>query len=215
MTQEQKKFIEKIETIIDNWDSLVEWKKDTTEHCILPEHYKGIVRDIKLELTSLDNWISVEDGLPKDDDDVLIFIDDGYTEKNLSSLGNFINSEWLINGRNEKTIAGMAVTHWQPLPQPPKQALIHVTKFVSLVEVLEKLNEKYPKRIMSGFLGVAVYINSIEGKNVAIILEKHMIDDNDDETLIECDWILSDKSGEVPLHRQSKETQDQIYEVLR
>ncbi len=67
-----------------------------------------------------DNWVSVEDDLPKDDDDVLIFIDDGYTEKNLSSLGNFVNSEWLINGRNEKTIAGMTVTHWQPLPQPPK-----------------------------------------------------------------------------------------------
>ncbi len=29
------------------------------------------------------------------------------------------------------------------------------------------------------------------------------------------EWTLSDKSGEVPLHRQSKETQDQIYEVLK
>ena len=122
MTQEQKKFIEKIETIIDNWDSLVEWKKDTTEHCILPEHYKGIVRDIKLELTSLDNWISVLDELPKDnknDEDREFIVE---IEIKHSCVYPVTSAQW--DSKEQRFYKGseyLKVIRWQPHPQPPKE----------------------------------------------------------------------------------------------
>ena len=54
----KKEFIDEVEIIIDNWDSLVESVKGKTpEHCILPEHYKGIVRDIKPNLDQLINSV--------------------------------------------------------------------------------------------------------------------------------------------------------------
>ncbi len=78
--------------------------------------------------------------------------------------------------------------------------------FVRLYEVLEKLNEIDPNftqkhnNIPVGYAiresgGIFQYTFGWHSSNI-------------------CNWILSDKSGEVPLHRQSKETQDQIYEVL-
>ena len=91
----------------------------------LIEKYSNIegltIEELENDLDNLNNWISVEDKLPENDDDVLISINDDYTKKDISSLGNFADSEWLINGCNENTIAGITVTHWQPLPQPPKK----------------------------------------------------------------------------------------------
>ncbi len=73
--------------------------------------------------------------------------------------------------------------------------------FVSLVEVLEKLNEK----ISSGKLGQKEMYLEEDMNELCIIFQ-------DQKPIY---WKLSDNDGEVPLHRQSKEKQDQIYEVLK
>ena len=51
--RKQSELEDKILTVVDNWDSLVEWVKgEKPEHCILPEHYKRIVRDLLPFITS-------------------------------------------------------------------------------------------------------------------------------------------------------------------
>ena len=79
-----------------------------------------------------------------------------------------------------------------------KQALVHVTKDVSLVEVLEKLRAKHNR-----FFQVHPNYNIDKTVTIRMYEQKKNID-----------WLLSDKSGEVPLHRQSKETQRALLEIL-
>ena len=66
-----------------------------------------------------DNWISVEDRLPINDDEVLCVIkgwDDMDYQRTLSY--DVPHKEWGDwNGEEYNTV----VTHWQPLPEPPKQ----------------------------------------------------------------------------------------------
>ena len=51
--RKQLELEDRILTVVDNHDSLVEWVKgEKPEHCILPEHYKGIVRDFLPIITS-------------------------------------------------------------------------------------------------------------------------------------------------------------------
>ena len=80
--------------------------------------------------------------------------------------------------------------------------------FVRLYEVLEKLNNA-DKNEINYFIH-----QRIEGKEF-IMIELYKYNINKPNKTIEIMWILSDKSGEVPLHRESQETQDKIYEVLR
>ncbi len=80
-----------------------------------------------------------------------------------------------------------------------KSKLTLITPFVSLWEVLEKLRAKHNR-----FFQVHPNYNIDKTVTIRMYEQKKNID-----------WLLSDKSGEVPLHRQSKKTQDQIYEVLK
>jgi hypothetical protein len=60
----------------------------------------------------LDGWVSVEDKLPKEHTDILVWV-----EQNKSSL--CIEQSSYYNGRFESE---HLVTHWRPLlPSPPKQ----------------------------------------------------------------------------------------------
>lgn len=64
-------------------------------------------------------WISVEDRLPEFHEPLLFFADD----KNGAMLGMFYrNSHKFISyGRyTESTYYKADVTHWMPLPEPPK-----------------------------------------------------------------------------------------------
>ena len=67
--------------------------------------------------------------------------------------------------------------------------------FVSLVEVLEKLEEKY-------YCEWSIS-SSQEKEEIRICVRNEIFY-----------WLLSDKSGEVPLHRQSKECQQALMEIL-
>ena len=60
------------------------------------------------------NWISVEDELPKNLDDVLIHYADGRIE-----VGCRYSDGWLM----ERSWG--PVTHWMPLPEPPKEINNH------------------------------------------------------------------------------------------
>jgi hypothetical protein len=55
-------------------------------------------------------WISVKDRLPKDASDVLIAWADGVSE------ACFCDDRWCRDGRMLRS-----VTHWMPLPKPPKE----------------------------------------------------------------------------------------------
>jgi hypothetical protein len=63
-----------------------------------------------------DNWVSVDDNLPDAETVVLVFIPFLSDEAGLRSLGYIYNVGWY---QSTKPFKGK-VTHWQPLPEPPK-----------------------------------------------------------------------------------------------
>lgn len=60
---------------------------------------------------TVQEWISVKDRLPKDDEIVIIC-----TDENFIYAGELIGDTWFLD--NDSWTA--TVTHWMPLPQPPK-----------------------------------------------------------------------------------------------
>ena len=56
-----------------------------------------------------DNWISVEERLPENNQEVLVFVNDG--------ADTLINTDTYNNGWQ---FWYKHVTHWQPLPEPPR-----------------------------------------------------------------------------------------------
>ena len=70
--------------------------------------------------TNVGEWISVKDRLPK-------IRDDGFadaflvTDGSLAHIAYFVDGEWIFTYNGEmKESMFYEVTHWQPLPQPPK-----------------------------------------------------------------------------------------------
>ena len=59
-------------------------------------------------------WISVEERLPYDCIDVLVFTRSGYTSS--ISIANTLKGRWFSRG-----IPFENVTHWMPLPEAPKE----------------------------------------------------------------------------------------------
>lgn len=64
-----------------------------------------------------DPWTSVEDGLPMDSLDVLIYNKRGITIGDCQKYGN--RAHW--TGRQGRSHSLCTVTHWAPLPKPPKK----------------------------------------------------------------------------------------------
>lgn len=64
-------------------------------------------------------WFSVKERLPKLYEDVLVFVNAG--KHSLLSTGHLTpDDRWYWN-RNAIIFNGAEVTHWQPLPEPPKE----------------------------------------------------------------------------------------------
>lgn len=61
-----------------------------------------------------ENWISVKNGLPEDHKDLLIW--DGYIRRR----GFFEHNKFFINESGEFKDISYPITHWMPLPNPPK-----------------------------------------------------------------------------------------------
>lgn len=63
-------------------------------------------------------WVSVKDKLPKDDQDIFVYLNDGQ-EKRITAC-NYAKGVWFDCVMN--CICVLAhVTHWMPLPEPPKE----------------------------------------------------------------------------------------------
>ena len=100
----------KIREIINKYNSEIKIDENTDWEYIFFCIKEADFNKLEKELKKLDNWISVEDELPKSTVDVLIVNAD-----NKVDVG-FYNGCW------EVTIyTNDIVTHWQPLPNPPKE----------------------------------------------------------------------------------------------
>lgn len=66
-----------------------------------------------------EGWISVEDRLPEDIDKVLVYLDGPYDHGRRVAISYCHEGQWLsIEGGSWPDMP--KPTHWQPLPQPPK-----------------------------------------------------------------------------------------------
>jgi hypothetical protein len=63
------------------------------------------------------DWISVDDELPELDFDVLVRCDDDVIISTFRS--GYTQGDWWFDIEREST--AWLVTHWMPLPEPPKQ----------------------------------------------------------------------------------------------
>ncbi len=73
-----------------------------------------------LENNLLDNWISVSDELPKDNGYYLVNTFDEFEKENFVEKFEYHNKKWYEWDDYNGTDIEKFVTHWQPLPQPPK-----------------------------------------------------------------------------------------------
>ena len=83
---------------------------------VLQEDAKVCIQQLE---QSVPRWISVEERLPENDDAVLI-MDNGI------GMGyyNIYSDEWT----DCETADTIRVTHWMPLPEPPKEGEDHATQ---------------------------------------------------------------------------------------
>ena len=65
----------------------------------------------------MSEWIRVEDRLPEEDEDVLAYIQDGYIKVACPFYQIDGGKRWAWFGGDYMY---ENVTHWQPLPDPPK-----------------------------------------------------------------------------------------------
>ena len=61
------------------------------------------------------SWISVEERLPDANVDVLVVYEGGAEGRYVGTDSIMKNAEWVWAGEDEK------VTHWMPMPPPPKE----------------------------------------------------------------------------------------------
>jgi len=88
-------------------------------YCLSHESELNIIVEHILE--QKDPWISVEDRLPEDYDEVLVVT---HAHKNIDGMqcAYMTDSEWCDPGLHcDVEIDGFVVTHWRPLPKPPKR----------------------------------------------------------------------------------------------
>jgi len=102
----------KIREILEKHNSEIKIDENTdweyTFFCIKESDFDKL----EAELNSLDKWISVEDELPKDIKSVLV-----YYQNRMITISAYLEKLgwWRIDGYCSE------ITHWQPLPQPPKE----------------------------------------------------------------------------------------------
>ena len=73
--------------------------------------FEAIADDLISQGVTVQEWISVKNRLPEDGETVTIC-----TEKGFVYAGELIGDTWFLD--NDSWTAN--VTHWMPLPQPPK-----------------------------------------------------------------------------------------------
>ncbi len=101
-------------------DALLEIVEDhttTVSFCLTVDEAKGksrmkqlIVEDIR-NMPTVNSWISVKDRLPDEGKYVLVWESQGF-----AYCDKLICGIWNIGASN-----GAIITHWMPLPEPPKE----------------------------------------------------------------------------------------------
>ena len=78
---------------------------------------------IRAEIDALKNpWISVEDRLPEEHVMVLILtVDNEIMQRQLDYMLSDLSAWSWCDDNLEYSLAGWLVTHWMPIPQPPKE----------------------------------------------------------------------------------------------
>ena len=71
-----------------------------------------------LEALTANKWVSVEERLPDIDAEVLIYTDEG-----LYDVAQYSGGErfWTLERNPVCWVTASGVTHWMPLPEPPKE----------------------------------------------------------------------------------------------
>lgn len=69
-------------------------------------------------------WISVKDKLPPNGDELVLVVVHGYrgdiVSMNAVEIGSYTSKDgWILKTFPE--LENMQVTHWMPLPEPPKE----------------------------------------------------------------------------------------------
>lgn len=89
------------------------------------------------------NWINVKDRLPEEKVIVLVYADfnsfEGDQDGEDMCWGFLLDSVW----RDLDNVIQLQVTHWQPLPEPPKQNL--GTDMPKLID----MEKEFPMRLQS------------------------------------------------------------------
>lgn len=75
------------------------------------------------------NWISVKDSLPPNDNDVLAYVEydnfpiTAYHRGGIWHAGYQVQDYFKSDGCIDSALHKYNVTHWQPLPSPPKELI--------------------------------------------------------------------------------------------
>lgn len=72
---------------------------------------------------AIPRWISVEERLPEKKEYVLCWYDDGFGKKwhTVGRMMDSVGNRWDLDVFHGYDEDGVTVTHWMPLPEPPKE----------------------------------------------------------------------------------------------
>lgn len=118
--------------MIDNWEKLVELLKEcereyenfVNKTSFIPNKAEFVADHLIAHGVTLqdvpDNdvgkWISVKDRLPEESGTYIVTANDGHAQRVSFVLWQKKNRMWNLTGARSY----WRVTHWQPMPQPPK-----------------------------------------------------------------------------------------------
>ena len=78
--------------------------------------------DLAIAALERDRWISVKEELPDIDQDVLVMVHWRDYPEDMMVYGRRYKTRWYLwNGELGELIKGFDITHWMPLPEPPKE----------------------------------------------------------------------------------------------
>lgn len=103
---------------MDVREKLVELIAETIE--LYPSEREELADGLIANGVTVQEWISVNDRLPEDSNDGFadaVLVTDGF----LQHMAYFVGGEWRFAESGEiKEPMWYSITHWMPLPQPPK-----------------------------------------------------------------------------------------------
>ncbi len=102
--------------VIEDFNS--KWQGYSERDAGITKYAKQIILTMAFS-EAADNWISVKDGLPENEQAVLIYCKREFKNSPSRLIGYHAQYfGWHSSNFNDEELA--IVTHWQPLPPPPK-----------------------------------------------------------------------------------------------